>query len=62
MSRKERSLWKRVRQFVIADPTRFAGGSALTETLGLLAIEEQRLSDLRRSQAESAETAAEDKP
>jgi hypothetical protein len=35
--------WKRLRRYVTADPARFAGGSAVSEPLGLLAVERERL-------------------
>jgi hypothetical protein len=40
---KQASLqWNRLRRFLIADPGRFAGGSAVSDPLGLLAIERER--------------------
>jgi len=35
--------WKRLRHYLAAEPGRFAGGSALSEPLGLLAVERERL-------------------
>ena len=35
--------WKRLRRYLTADPARFAGGSALSDPLGLLAVERERL-------------------
>ncbi len=35
--------WKRLRRYLAADPGRFAGGSAVSDPLGLLAIERERL-------------------
>jgi hypothetical protein len=41
---KQASLqWNRLRRYLIADPGRFAGGSAVSDPLGLLAIERERL-------------------
>jgi hypothetical protein len=34
--------WKRLRRYIAADPARFAGGSAVSDPLGLLAIEQER--------------------
>jgi hypothetical protein len=34
--------WKRLRRYLAADPGRFAGGSAVSGPLGLLAIERER--------------------
>ena len=35
--------WKRLRRYLVADPGRFAGGSAVSDPFGLLAIERERL-------------------
>jgi hypothetical protein len=35
--------WKRLRHYLARDPGRFAGGSAVSDPLGLLAIERERL-------------------
>jgi hypothetical protein len=41
---KQASLqWNRLRRYLLADPGRFAGGSAVSDPLGLLAIERERL-------------------
>jgi hypothetical protein len=34
--------WKRLRRYLIADPARFAGGSAVSDPFGLLAVERER--------------------
>jgi hypothetical protein len=40
---KQASLqWKRLRRSLTADPARFAGGSAVSDPLGLLAVERER--------------------
>ena len=40
---KQASLqWNRLRRYLIADPGRFAGGSAVSDPLGLLVIERVR--------------------
>jgi hypothetical protein len=51
---------KRLRRILTADPGRFAGGSALSGPLGLLAVERERLAVLRSPQQhdESSQTAA----
>jgi len=43
------SLWKRLRRFLVADPGRFAGGSAWIDPIGLLAVERERLATRPRS-------------
>lgn len=44
------SPWKRLREYVAAGPGRFAGGSAVIDPFGLLAVEsEERSAALRRS-------------
>jgi hypothetical protein len=35
--------WKRLRRYLVADPARFAGGSAVSDPFGLLAVERERL-------------------
>jgi hypothetical protein len=53
------NVLKRLRRFLTADPGRFAGGSALSGPLGLLAVERERLAVLRLPQHdESSQTAA----
>jgi hypothetical protein len=46
---RESELWIRLRQFFLENPGRFAGGSAVSDPLGLLALEEERLATLQRS-------------
>jgi hypothetical protein len=41
---------KRLRRFLTADPKRFAGGSAVSDPLSLLAVERERLAVLRSPQ------------
>ena len=43
MVKRLRILWKRLSRPLAADPGRFAGGSAVSDPLGLLAIERERL-------------------
>jgi hypothetical protein len=43
MIKQASNLRKRVRRFLTADPGRFAGGSALSGPLSLLAVERERL-------------------
>ena len=38
---------KQLRRFLTADPERFAGGSAVSDPLGLLSVERERLAALR---------------
>ena len=41
---KQASLqWKRLRRSLTVDPARFAAGSAVSDPLGLLAVEQERL-------------------
>jgi hypothetical protein len=49
MVKQLRILWKRV----AADPGRFAGGSAVDDPLGLLAIEQEELARLQRSRRDA---------
>lgn len=41
---------KQLRRFLTADPERFAGGSAVSDPLGLLSVERERLAALRSPQ------------
>src|SRR5690348_18342685 len=47
MVRQASDVRKRLRRFLTADPGRFAGGSAVSDPLGLLAVERERLAVLR---------------
>jgi hypothetical protein len=49
---------KHLRRFLTADPGRFAGGSALSDPLGLLAVEGERLAALRSPQHDGSPQAA----
>ena len=42
MVRQASNVRKRLRRFLTADPGRFAGGSAVSDPLGLLAVERER--------------------
>ena len=50
MVKQASSVWKRLSIFLTADPGRFAGGSAVSDPLGLLAVERERLAALRPPQ------------
>ena len=50
MVKQASDVRKRLRRFLTADPGRFAGGSAVSDPLGLLAIERERLAVLRSPQ------------
>ncbi|MGH3284980.1 MAG: hypothetical protein ACRDPD_09910 [Streptosporangiaceae bacterium] len=43
MTIQANSIWKYLRRSLTADPGRFAGGSAVSDPLGLLAVERERL-------------------
>jgi hypothetical protein len=59
MVKQASDVRKRLRRFLTADPGRFAGGSAVSDPLGLLAIERERLAVLRSPQhSGSPQTAA----
>jgi hypothetical protein len=47
MVRQASNVRERLRRFLTADPGRFAGGSAVSDPLGLLAVERERLAVLR---------------
>jgi hypothetical protein len=47
MVKQASNIRKRLRRFLTADPGRFAGGSAVSDPLGLLAVERERLAVLR---------------
>jgi hypothetical protein len=47
MIKQASNLRKHLRRFLTADPGRFAGGSALSGPLSLLAVEQERLATLR---------------
>ena len=44
-----RKLWKRLRRSLVDDPEQFAGGSAISDPLGLLAVEQEHLTAQRRA-------------
>ena len=50
MVKQASDVRKRLRRFLTADPGRFAGGSAVSDPLGLLAVERERLAVLRSPQ------------
>jgi nickel/cobalt transporter (NiCoT) family protein len=58
MERHPSGLWERLRRSMAADPGRFAGGSAVSDPLGLLAVEQERVGALqpRRYDASSRKT------
>lgn len=58
MTRQASSLWKRLRGFLTADLGRFAGGSAVSDPLGLLAVERERVATLRPRQPDGSAQAA----
>ncbi|HEY6316079.1 MAG TPA: hypothetical protein VIY52_35450 [Streptosporangiaceae bacterium] len=43
MNKQASNVRKHLRRFLTADPGRFAGGSAASDPLGLLAVERERL-------------------
>jgi hypothetical protein len=50
MVKQASNVRKRLRRFLTDDPGRFAGGSAVSDPLGLLAVERERLAMLRSPQ------------
>jgi hypothetical protein len=59
MVKQASNVRKRLRRFLTDDPGRFAGGSAVSDPLGLLAVERERLAVLRSPQHDgSPQTAA----
>ncbi|MGH3254041.1 MAG: hypothetical protein ACRDOU_01315 [Streptosporangiaceae bacterium] len=50
MTMQANSIWKYLRRSLSADPGRFAGGSAVIDLLGPLAVEQERLAERYRSQ------------
>jgi hypothetical protein len=42
MGKQASTMWKRLRRSLAACPARFAGGSAVSDPLGLLAVERER--------------------
>jgi hypothetical protein len=58
MVKQASNVWKHLRRFLTADPGRFAGGSAVIEPLGLLAVERERLAALRSPQHDGSSQAA----
>ena len=59
MVKQASSVWKRLSIFLTADPGQFAGGSAVSDPLGLLAVERERLAALRSPQYDASPQAAE---
>jgi hypothetical protein len=55
MATRAKRLWKRLRRSRAANLGRFAGGSAVTWPLGLLAVEQERLEARQRAKARSDE-------
>lgn len=43
MDKQPSGLWEHLRRSLAADPGRFAGGSAVSDPLGLLAVEQERV-------------------
>jgi hypothetical protein len=58
--RRASQVRKHLGRFLTADPGRFVGGSALSDPLGLLAIERERLAALRSPQHAVSPPAAAD--
>ncbi len=59
MVKQASNVRKRLHRFLTDDPGRFAGGSAVSDPLGLLAVERERLAVLRSPQHDgSPQTAA----
>jgi hypothetical protein len=61
MVKQASNVRKRLRKFLTADPGRFAGGSAVSDPLGLLAVERERLAVLRSPQHDGSPQAADAK-
>ena len=58
MTQQASNLWKRLRGFLTADLGRFADGSAVSDPLGLLAVERERVAALRPRQPDGSAQAA----
>jgi hypothetical protein len=58
MIKQASNVRKHLRRFLTADPGRFAGGSAVSDPLGLLAVERERLAALRSPQHDGSPQAA----
>ena len=58
MVKQVSNVRKHLRRFLAADPGRFAGGSAVSDPLGLLAVERERLAVLRSPQHNGSPQAA----
>jgi hypothetical protein len=56
--RRASQVRKQLGRLLTADPGRFAGGSALSDPLGLLAVERERQAVLRSPQHDGAPPAA----
>ena len=59
MAKHMSGWWNRIRDSIANDPGQFAGGSAVTDMLGLLAVERQRLATRRRAKGLGVPGAAE---
>ena len=53
MVKQLRILWKHLSGAPAADPGRFAGGSAVDDRLGLLAVEQEDLTRLQQSRRDA---------
>ncbi len=62
MVKQASNVRKHLRRFLTADPGRFAGGSAVSDPLGLLAVERERLAALRSPQHDGSPQAAATEP
>jgi hypothetical protein len=49
MSKQASMLFQRLRRALTDDPGRFAGGSAVSDPLGLLAVEQEQLAAQQRA-------------
>ena len=58
MIKQASNVRKHLRRFLTTDPGRFAGGSAMSDPLGLLAVERERLAALRSPQHDGSPQAA----
>jgi hypothetical protein len=59
MVKQASNVWKHLSIVLTADPGRFAGGSAVSDPLGLLAVERERLAALRSPRHDVSPPAAE---
>ena len=58
MVKQAGNVRKHLLRFLTADPGRFAGGSAVSDPLGLLAVERERLAAMRSPQHDGSPQAA----